>query len=313
MDVWRGLAEVPPNLSAVTATIGTFDGVHLGHQALLDAVVADGATPIVVTFDPHPLSVVAPSRAPLLLTTLPHRLELIESRGISGVLLLPFTRALAGQTGEEFVLSVLVQALRVGRVIVGNNFRFGSRALGDVGLLEQLGDREGFTVTDMRLRSDGEGVISSTEIRGLIHDGQVEQAAKALGRDHRITGVVVSGDKRGRVLGYPTANVSVEPGLAIPGDGIYAGWLVDRSDGVRRAAAISVGSNPTFGGTERRVEAFVLDVPSDYQIYERCVDIHFSFRLRDSIAFSSAEALLGQMSEDVSEVRALLLRPISNP
>lgn len=310
MHIWRGMTgrtDVPP--SAVT--IGTFDGVHLGHRHLLDVVVGlareRDLAPVVVTFDPHPMSVLRPSAAPLMLTSLEHRLELLAETGIAGVLVLPFTPELAARPADWFVRQVLVATTRAKAVMVGHNFRFGHRATGDVALLSQLGQELGFSVTALDLTCDVAGhAVSSTVIRGLIAAGEVARAATLLGRPHRVTGPVVRGDQRGRDLGYATANLAVPSELAVPADGVYAGWLHTADDPHRRMAAISIGTNPTFAGVGRRVEAYVLDPPAQYDLYGVQARLDFVARLREMIRFDSVTELLGQMADDVAEVRALL-------
>ena len=223
MQVWRGCEEVPTGIQATSVTIGAFDGVHRGHRVLLDRAVAeaaDGLLPVAVTFDPHPLSVIRPDMAPPLLTSMAHRLEIFEAEGIGGVLILQFTAELAAESAERFASRVLADTLNARHVVVGRNFRFGHRAAGDVALLGELGRELGFDVTVVDLEplgargqaSGGLGepvAVSSTEIRALVAAGDVAGAAAALGRSHRVSGLVVHGDHRGRDLGYPTANVDV--------------------------------------------------------------------------------------------------------
>jgi riboflavin kinase/FMN adenylyltransferase len=290
-------------------TVGVFDGVHRGHRYLIDSVVRRAAelatTGVVVTFDPHPMSVLRPDRAPTMLATLNHRLELIRERGIDAVLVLPFTTELAQQPPEEFVRAVLAESLGAAEVRVGENFRFGHRAAGDVTLLGSLGMEHGFTVTAVPLAGEGtpEAPWSSSYIRRCLEAGDVQQAARALGRPHRVEGPVVHGDHRGRELGYPTANLGADDHSAIPADGVYAGWL-QRASGERLPAAISVGTNPTFGGTVRRVEAYVLD-RDDLELYDEHVAIDFTSRLRETVRFDSVDDLLVQMADDVAQARVL--------
>lgn len=311
MHLWRGVDEVPVELPPTSVTIGTFDGVHRGHRLLLDRVVADaagGSMPVAITFDPHPLSVIRPDMAPLLLTSLPHRLELLADAGIEGVLALRFTPEVAAESAEHFATRVLAQALNARHVVVGRNFRFGHRAAGDVLTLTELGRELGFDVTVVDLAPLGvEEPVSSTAIRALVAAGDVVGAAAALGRPHRVSGEVVTGDRRGRELGYPTANVAVPEGMAVPADGVYAAWF--RAAGepdTWRPAAVSVGTNPTFGGESRRVEAYVLDAPDPYDVYGHYADVDFVARLRGMARFDSVEALVTQMADDVDRARAVL-------
>jgi riboflavin kinase/FMN adenylyltransferase len=309
VQVWRGLddlgGEGGPDRSVVT--IGNFDGVHLGHQHVIDLVVArareSGAMSVVVTFHPHPMSVVHPGGAPLALTTLDHRLELIAQRGVDATLVLPFTHDLSMLTAEEFVTQVLVDALHVAEVHVGANFRFGHRAAGTIDTLRELGTTYDFTTYAVDLARD-DTVWSSTYVRQCLAEGDVVAAAGALGRLHRVEGPVVEGDKRGRELGFPTANLGLGDDVAIPEDGIYAGWLV-RASGVRLPAAVSIGTNPTFGGTSRRVEAYVLD-RDDLELYGEHVVVEFVERLRDTLTFDGIDPLLVQMAADVDRARTIL-------
>jgi riboflavin kinase/FMN adenylyltransferase len=307
VHVWRSLDDVtaqPPTASVVT--IGNFDGVHLGHQALLRGVVAAararGAEAVVTTFDPHPMTVIHPDSAPPRLTTPAHRLALLQEQGVDAVLVLPFTRELSLWSPAEFVSRVLVSGLHAVEVHVGENFRFGHRAAGDVTTLRELGQAHGFAVVSVPLTGDTTR-WSSTYVRQSLAEGDVASAAVALGRPHRVEGPVVEGDKRGRELGYPTANLDLPPGTAVPADGVYAGWLT-RADGTRLPAAISIGTNPTFGGTSRRVEAYVLD-RDDLELYGEHVAVDFLARLRETVRFDGIEPLLAQMALDVEQARQL--------
>jgi riboflavin kinase/FMN adenylyltransferase len=311
MHFWRGCDEVPPELPPTSVTVGTFDGVHRGHHLLLDRVVADaadGSMPVAVTFDPHPLAVIRPDQAPALLTSIPHRLELFADAGIQGVLAIRFTPELAAESAEHFATRVLAQTLNARHVVVGRNFRFGHRAAGDVVTLEELGRELGFQVTVVDLEPlDGRTAVSSTAVRAMVAAGDVAAAAEALGRPHRVSGTVVTGDRRGRELGYPTANLDVAAGTAIPADGVYAGWLRGQGEPETwRRAAISVGTNPTFDGVDRRVEAYVLDAPGDYDLYGHWVDVEFIERLRGMQRFDSLTALVEQMGADVARTRQTL-------
>lgn len=307
MHVWRELPAVDVDRSV--ATVGVFDGVHRGHQHLITAVVSRagglGIAGVVVTFDPHPMAVLRPSRAPTMLTTLDHRLRIIETLGIDGVLVLGFTPELARQPAQQFAADVLAGAVHAVEVQVGENFRFGHRAEGDVELLGKLGRDLDFAVQPVPLARAGPGEPpwSSSFVRRSLADGDVEQAARILGRPHRVEGIVVHGDHRGRELGYPTANLASDASVAVPTDGVYAGWL-QRASGERLPAAISVGTNPTFGGTVQRVEAYVLD-RDDLELYDEHVAIDFTDRLRATIRFDDVDSLLVQMREDVARARIL--------
>lgn len=311
MHVWRGCDEVPPEMPPTSVTIGTFDGVHRGHRVLIDRVVADavdGLMPVAVTFEPHPLAVIRPDVAPLLLTSIPHRMELFAQASLAGVLAIQFTAALAEESAEHFATRVLAGTLNARHVVVGRNFRFGHRAAGDVVLLEDLGRELGFSVTVLDLEPlEGATAVSSTAIRAMVAAGDVAHAAAALGRPHRVSGIVVRGDQRGRDLGYPTANLEVASDIAIPADGVYAARL--RAAGepeVWRPAAVSVGTNPTFDGQSRRVEAYVLGAPGDYDLYGHWVDLDFVERIRSMEKFDSVDALIAQMDQDVARTREVL-------
>ena len=305
MDVWRGLgvdAASPPSV----VTIGNFDGVHRGHQVVVRGVVERAAelqaSPVVVTFHPHPMTVVHPDSAPPLLTSLERRLALLGELGAGAVLVLPFTRELSLQEPDHFVKTVLVDHLRTREVHVGENFRYGHRAAGNIETLRHDGERHGFEVRAVRLA--GEDVRwSSTYVRQCLAEGDTLAAAEALGRLHRVEGPVVEGDRRGRTLGYPTANLSLAADVAIPADGVYGGWLI-RTDSTRLPAAISIGTNPTFGGTTRRVEAYVLD-RDDLELYGEVVGVEFADRLRDTITFDGVGPLLAQMAQDVTRSREI--------
>ena len=305
MRVWRALDEVT-DVERSVATVGVFDGVHRGHRHVIGEAVRHakeiGAESVVVTFDPHPMSVVRPDRTPPALATLDHRLELIAEQNVDNVLVLPFTTTLSQQSPEDFVREVLVDALHVKAVHVGENFRFGHRAAGDVTLLRELGTTYGFEVVAVPL-AGGQTPWSSTYVRERLAEGDVVAAASALGRHHRVEGIVVHGDHRGRELGYPTANLGPDETSAIPADGVYAGWLT-RESGQRMPAAISIGTNPTFGGTVRRVEAYVLD-RDDLELYDEQVSLDFADRLRPTIRFDDVESLLTQMADDCRRAREI--------
>ncbi|HVF19336.1 MAG TPA: bifunctional riboflavin kinase/FAD synthetase [Mycobacteriales bacterium] len=312
MHRWRGLDAVPTGWGRCVVTIGVFDGVHRGHQRIIGRAVERathlGLPAVVVTFDPHPSEVVRPGSHPAILTSPAHQGELISGLGVDVLCLLPFTVEFSRLTPAEFAHAILVEHLHAQEVVVGRNFRFGHKAAGDVAELSALGSRFGFRSEGVDLLDDAGTTISSTYVRACVAAGDVSAAARALGREHRVEGTVVRGDRRGRTLGYPTANVEVAAHTAVPADGVYAGWLVrGPKPGVgadRVPAAISVGTNPTFAGQERRVEAFVLDFDAD--IYGEHVGVDFSARLRPTVAFASVEDLVAQMVDDVRRTRALL-------
>jgi len=311
VQIWRSLDEVPADWPASVVAIGVFDGVHHGHRLVVGRAVAHArelqAPVVVITFDPHPDEVVRPGTHPGFLSTVQQRCELLGSLGVDAVCVVPFTRELASMSAEDFVDHVLVEKFHARAVTVGINFRFGHRASGDTETLADLGAERGFVVDAQPLLSGEGGVWSSTYIRGLIRAGDVASAAYSLGHPHRVEGVVVHGDHRGRELGYPTANVATVPHSAIPADGVYAGWLLldPYGDVERLPAAISVGTNPTFDGDDRRVEAYVLDAEG-LDLYDRQVAVDFVQRLRGQVRFDGVDALVAQMADDVAAARRAL-------
>ncbi len=251
MQRWRGVESAPSGWGRCVVTVGVFDGVHRGHQQIIgtavDAARAQGVPSVLLTFDPHPSEVVRPGSHPPVLTSQRLRAELVEKLGIDVVCVLPFTRDFSRLTPDEFVHAVLVEHLHAKHVVVGENFRYGHKAAGDVTSLTAAGRRWGFSVDGVPLLGSADTTWSSTYVRACVDAGDVEAAASALGRDHRVEGVVVRGDQRGRELGYPTANVQTLPWSAVPADGVYAGRLV-RSTGEPLPAAISIGTNPDVPG-----------------------------------------------------------------
>ncbi|NHC44592.1 bifunctional riboflavin kinase/FAD synthetase [Motilibacter aurantiacus] len=316
MQVWHGLGAIPSDWGPSVVSIGVFDGVHRGHRAVVGRAVARSRSAhipaVVVTFDPHPLDVLRPQIAPKQLTTVAHRAALLGDLGVDAVCVLPFDAELASWSPEQFVGRVLVDALHAAEVVVGADFRFGHKAAGDAALLSTLGARSGFTVCPVGLVEEAGHRWSSTFVRDRVALGEVEAAARALDRPHRVEGVVVHGDKRGRELGYPTANLDVPARTVVPADGVYAGWLVrglphnlSAEGETRLPAAISIGTNPTFGGEKRRVEAYVLD-RTDLDLYGEHVAVDFVGRVRDTEKFAGVEELVAQMALDVDRVRELL-------
>ena len=316
MRLWHSLDEIPSDLGRTAVVIGNFDGVHLGHQHVVrtarEIADASGLRVVAVTFDPHPMAVLRPDHAPVTLTDVDTRSRLLMEAGADDVFVLEFSRDIAAWTPEEFIERILVDGLHARHVVVGANFRFGNRAAGDVATLERAGAAGDFVVDGIAL-DGGPQVWSSTYVRTCLTAGDVEGAAEALGRPYSVTGVVVEGDKRGRELGFPTANVPVGE-IAVPADGVYAGWLrVLPEEGAGPAAeaealptAISIGTNPTFAGMrDRRVEAYVLD-RTDLDLYGRRVEIAFVGRIRGMVTFDGVESLVATIRDDVERTRSML-------
>ena len=282
--------------------IGVFDGVHKGHQAVLNRAkaIARDKKIIALTFDPHPVSVFAPERAPTLLTILTDRIELLKIHNADQVAVMKFTPEFAAMAPEDFVNKILVQQLHATTVVVGKNFTYGHKAAGTI---ESLKAHTEFETIVLDLAPDDGEVVSSTRIRKLIVEGNVEKARELLTRPHRLDGIVVHGEKRGREIGYPTANLGDLEHQTIPADGVYAGWLTVGID--RWPAAISIGTNPTFAGIRgRQVEAYALDQVG-LDLYTKAATIEFGWRLRDTLTFNGLEPLLVQMAKDCARARDL--------
>lgn len=323
MQRWTDLAQVPADFGPSVVTIGNFDGVHRGHAGVLTRMVAGaravGARSVAVTFTPHPQQVHRPDTAPPLLTGDADRLELLGRTGLDAVLLLTYTLEFAQQTAEEFVRRYLVDGLRARTVVVGRDVRFGRGNVGDLTTMVELGERYGFGVEVIEdvAPDDAQRRWSSTWVRELLEAGDVDAAAEVLGRPHRVRGTVVHGDARGRDLGFPTANLSPDATGMVPADGVYAGRLLrpalapGSADAVL-PAAISIGTNPTFAGAQRRVEAYVLD-RTDLDLYGEEVVLELVGRLRPTLRFDSVDALVERMHQDVADVRVVLGRSVGVP
>jgi riboflavin kinase/FMN adenylyltransferase len=284
--------------------IGVFDGVHKGHQQLLNRAkeIADGRSIVALTFDPHPTTVYAPEKVPTALTTLADRVELLKIHNADQVAVMKFNEKFAAMPAEDFVADILVAQLHASTVVVGKNFTYGHKAAGNVDSLIADGLVHNFTVDVQELNTDTE-VISSSRIRALVVAGKVEEARTLLSRPHRLDGVVVHGEKRGREIGYPTANLGKIEGQTIPADGVYAGWL---TVGINFwPAAISIGTNPTFEGERgRQVEAYALD-QEGLELYDKNASIEFGWYLRATLKFESLDELLVQMKKDCDKAREL--------
>ncbi|MFE4861917.1 bifunctional riboflavin kinase/FAD synthetase [Streptomyces sp. NPDC056670] len=311
MQRWRGLEDIPQDWGRSVVTIGSYDGVHRGHQLIIGRAVERarelGVPSVVVTFDPHPSEVVRPGSHPPLLAPHHRRAELMAELGVDAILILPFTSEFSKLSAADFVVKVLVDKLHAKLVVEGPNFRFGHKAAGNVEVLAELGRSYDYEVEviDLRVRGEAGGgePFSSTLTRRLVTEGDIEGAAEILGRPHRVEGVVVRGAQRGRELGYPTANVETLPHTAIPADGVYAGWLT--AAGERMPAAISVGTNPQFDGTERTVEAYAIDRVG-LDLYGLHVAVDFLAYVRGMAKFDSIEDLLEAIGNDVKRSSELI-------
>jgi riboflavin kinase/FMN adenylyltransferase len=312
MEIIRDTASCPRPPEGTAVTIGVFDGVHLGHRHVIAEarrLAAElGAKSAVVTFDRHPAAVVRPDSAPALLTDLDQRLELLASTGVDFALVVHFDEERSRETAEDFVRRELVECLRAKAVVVGADFHFGHGRRGDVALLQAMGQEHGFEVDGLQLMASAAAdarVVSSTAIRSALAAGDVDGANRMLGRPHEVRGTVQAGDRRGRELGFPTANVSVPGSILLPADGIYAGWYL-RPDGVALPAAISLGRRPTFYDDQKYslLEAHILDFDGD--LYGESARVRFVARLRGEEKFGSLEALVAQIEADVARTRDLL-------
>lgn len=307
MRIFHGLEAVPAGFGPSAVAIGKFDGVHAGHRAILaeldQRAHERGLATVAVTFDRNPLALLDPSRCPEPLSGPSQKLDLLGEVGLDACLLLEFTPEFAATEPEHFIREVLVDALNAKLVLVGADFRFGADGSGGVGLLAELGERLGFELVVVSDVMRAAARASSTRVRELLGKGDVAAAAEILGHFPAMRGEVVHGAKRGRELGFPTANLSADSEGFVPADGIYAGWLWDGA--ARYPAAISVGNNPTFDGVpQRQVEAYVIDETLD--LYGHTVDVEFVERIRGMVAFTNIEDLIEQITDDVARARTLL-------
>jgi riboflavin kinase / FMN adenylyltransferase len=318
--IYYGLDDVPSDLGPTVLTIGNFDGVHRGHQhvmaQLTETARRRGAAAVALTFDPHPALVHRPESAPELLTGLGEKLARLQSSGVDATLVLNYTTELAGHTAEGFVRRYFVEALSPVAVVIGHDVRFGRNNQGDFSTMVELGEVFGFDVigvddfpVDSPAEGESAGRCSSTAIREALQQGDVASAAGMLGRAHAVVGEVVHGEARGRELGFPTANLSQEAEGMVPADGVYAGWVTDAHHH-RWPAAISVGSNPTFDGLIRVVEAHVMDRPEeqveDFDLYGQRLRVEFVDRLRGMVAYEGVDKLVEQMHKDVEAAHQVL-------
>jgi len=280
--------------------IGIFDGVHAGHQELVKAAKAHGKV-IALTFYPHPTAIFAPERTPMQLLPLEDRVSQLKAHGADEVVVIDFTKDFAALSPDQFIEEILVKKLSATHIVVGENFTFGHNAEGTAHYLQSVD--KGFKTTIVKLSENRGNPISSSRIRGLIFDGDVERASELLTRNHYLVGPVVHGEKRGREIGYPTANIGLDALACIPADGVYAGWLT--VENTKWAAAISIGTNPTFPGVRgRQVEAYAID-QKDLDLYDKVAKLEFTHRLRDTLKFESLDSLLVQMKADCDQAADL--------
>jgi riboflavin kinase/FMN adenylyltransferase len=312
MNVWNGTDRYPSGRGKVVASIGNYDGVHIGHQSILAGVIAEarakGLASLLITFDPHPLTVVAPTRAPHLLQTRKQKLASLAATGLDGVLVLEFDEEVAALEGEDFFHEVLDGQVRFETIHVGDSFRFGAGRSGDRSTLEAIGATRGFAVNPAEpVRLNGE-IVSSSAIRRIVAEGQVERARRMLGRPFAVEGEVMRGDGRGRGLQFPTANLDVENSI-LPRDGVYVTESV--IDGTRYPSVSNVGTRPTFRGTDQTVESHLIEFDGD--LYDRRLEVRFLARIRDELAFDSPTELADQIARDRAAAESyfqnLLIKP----
>jgi riboflavin kinase/FMN adenylyltransferase len=313
MRIVRGDAALPLDDAPAVVTVGFFDGVHLGHRAVLARTVEAArerhARPVAITFDRHPREVLTPGREPRLLTTVERKAALIADAGLEVLVVIPFTEAFSRIAAEDFVRDVLVGGVHARHAVMGANFTFGHRALGTVDALPALGAPHGLTAEGVGLLAIDGRTVSSSSVREALADGDLAWPEVALGRRFVLDGEVVSGHGRGAGLGFPTANLRTWPRLLLPGQGIYAG--VAELDGVRFRAAIDVGTNPTFGVEPLHVEAFLLDFEGDLR--GRPIALEFVARLRDEEKYDAIDELIAAIARDVRRTRAIVPDPSRGP
>jgi riboflavin kinase / FMN adenylyltransferase len=311
VEIIQDLSTCPEG-EGFAVTIGMYDGVHLGHRAVIGEAQAAGrrlgVPTAVVTFDPHPAFVLRPESAPKLLCSLEQKLELLAAAGVDATVVVPFDEVRAAETPAEFVESVLVDCLRSRAVVVGRDFHFGKGRTGNVSVLSELGRHFGFEVAGVALLARPDGTVeavSSTAIRTALAAGDLATATRLLGRHHEVRGRVTSGDRRGRTIGFPTANVAVPLEFAIPADGVYAAWYL-RPDGRWHPAAVNLGRRPTFydAAAHSLLEAHLIDFDGD--LYGEAAAVRFVARLRDETRFDGIDALRAQLARDIDTARAVL-------
>jgi riboflavin kinase/FMN adenylyltransferase len=292
---WHGPAQ-----TGATVIIGIFDGVHKGHQRIIEKALEQNRPVVALTFDPHPMAIVAPERKPTQLLSLHERIHQLLLHGVASVAVIDFTADFAAMSPDVFIKKILIDELSAHSIVIGSNFTFGAKAAGNAEYLKQSGK---FPVLSLDLESELGATVSSSRIRAAIIGGNIEVAKELLTRPHQLVGPVIHGEKRGRAIGYPTANIGLSPDATIPSDGVYAGWLTVGAH--RWPAAISIGTNPTFEGVRgRQVEAHALD-EKDLDLYDQIAKVEFGWRLRDTIKFSGLDPLLAQMKDDCDKAREL--------
>lgn len=306
MDVIRGIENIPTQLHCAVVTIGNFDGIHLGHRLIIHKLVEEarreGCPAIVISFDPHPKMVIHPERRPFyLITPIEEKTRLLETLGVDAFLLIPFSLEYARTTAEEFIRGLLVERLRIQKIIIGHDTTFGRAMEGNEAFLREFGKRLGFGVEVMNAVRVGDTTVSSTRIREALLAGDVRLAASLLGRPYNLGGRVVPGYRRGVRLGFPTANIIPDKEL-VPARGVYAVRVI--LGGTRYQGALSIGINPTFTDQKRSIEVHILDFHED--IYDKTLDMFFIERLRDEIRFASPEELIAQIDRDIAQVREIL-------
>jgi riboflavin kinase/FMN adenylyltransferase len=306
MRAVRHLRRLPRPLPRVVLTLGNFDGVHLGHQEIIRRARAEaqaiGAQVVALTFEPHPIAVLAPQKAPPILQPLHDRLALLRDLGVDVAVLQRFTRNFAALTPEAFVEEFLLAHMELRHVVVGYNVNFGRNRAGSADTLRTLGERHGFAVDVVGPVTAGDDQVSSTRLRALLGEGDVRRARRLLGRPHALRGRVVVGDRRGRTLGFPTANLHLRPGILLPPDGVYA--VTVPLGGRRLQGVLNIGVRPTFAGRRRTIEVHLLDFSGD--LYRRWLVVELVDRLRGEATFAGPDALKAAIASDVARARTLL-------
>jgi riboflavin kinase/FMN adenylyltransferase len=306
MKVINSISDIPIDLKGAVVTIGNFDGVHLGHQAIFRQVIEDARKAnqksVVITFEPHPKMVLHPERRPFyLITTIAEKTALIEGAGIDALIIIPFSLQFAATTAGEFVRHILWDKLKISKIIIGHDYTFGKNKEGNEAFLAAHGEKLGFKVQVISAFGIGDKVISSTRIRNALLDGQVRTASEWLGRPYNLAGTVVHGHQRGAGLGFPTANIQSEK-LLLPADGVYA--VLVQLNGKRYHGVLNIGNNPTFGDIARSVEVFILNFDGD--LYDTAIEVFFIDQIRPEIKFDGPDKLIAQINRDIEQAKSIL-------